>query len=300
MTEYDYSPAAYERYLATQNRIQNWVSKQPVQASQYANPFTPATPSEAPSACADADPLRAAPARAHQPQLQPLRIPVAERRTPSRESPQRSTSRYSSNASLAPRSAPPQPSMPPPVDPRQFGYPGGAVVPERLRPRPARSRTLSYNPPAPSFAPVIRRPLPPPPAPIPVPQPVLGVPSPIHAIPPPVQGHSVVQRSYPYRYDYARKEIVLPPPRPGDTYIVIPPNGGPIQMVRHDGPRTHSRSTSRSSAVAMRSQPKAVPLFKKILSSISPPTVYPARGDLSRNVNVPPPKKLRRHSTSHI
>ncbi|KZT04557.1 uncharacterized protein LAESUDRAFT_301160 [Laetiporus sulphureus 93-53] len=38
--------------------------------------------------------------------------------------------------------------MPPPVDPRHFGYPGGAVVPERLRPRPARSRTLSYNPPA--------------------------------------------------------------------------------------------------------------------------------------------------------
>jgi cell division septation protein DedD len=27
MTEYDYSPQAYERYLATQNRIANWVDK---------------------------------------------------------------------------------------------------------------------------------------------------------------------------------------------------------------------------------------------------------------------------------
>ncbi|KAH7907303.1 hypothetical protein BJ138DRAFT_1070454 [Hygrophoropsis aurantiaca] len=39
MTEYDYSPAAYERYLATQTRVSNWVSRTTEQAHQYSNPF---------------------------------------------------------------------------------------------------------------------------------------------------------------------------------------------------------------------------------------------------------------------
>lgn len=38
MTEYDYSPQAYERYLATQNRIANWVDK----TEQHRGEFQPA------------------------------------------------------------------------------------------------------------------------------------------------------------------------------------------------------------------------------------------------------------------
>ncbi|KAF9009416.1 hypothetical protein BDQ17DRAFT_1322987 [Cyathus striatus] len=42
MTEYDYSPEAYERYLATQNRIARWVDN--TLQHNPRNPFTPATP----------------------------------------------------------------------------------------------------------------------------------------------------------------------------------------------------------------------------------------------------------------
>lgn len=41
MTEYDYSPAAYERFLSTQNRVSNWVSHTKAHERQYSNPFVP-------------------------------------------------------------------------------------------------------------------------------------------------------------------------------------------------------------------------------------------------------------------
>ncbi|EDR10951.1 uncharacterized protein LACBIDRAFT_293446 [Laccaria bicolor S238N-H82] len=46
MTEYDYSPEAYERYLATQNRIARWVDG--TLSVNPRNPFTPATPAGQP------------------------------------------------------------------------------------------------------------------------------------------------------------------------------------------------------------------------------------------------------------
>ena len=39
MTEYDYSPAAYERYIAQQTRVSNWVNDTVQQSHAYANPF---------------------------------------------------------------------------------------------------------------------------------------------------------------------------------------------------------------------------------------------------------------------
>ncbi|KIJ68038.1 hypothetical protein HYDPIDRAFT_107633 [Hydnomerulius pinastri MD-312] len=39
MTEYDYSPAAYERYIAQQTRVSNWVDHTTQQAHAYSNPF---------------------------------------------------------------------------------------------------------------------------------------------------------------------------------------------------------------------------------------------------------------------
>lgn len=39
MTEYDYSPAAWENHLAQQARVSNWVSQTTAQAHSYSNPF---------------------------------------------------------------------------------------------------------------------------------------------------------------------------------------------------------------------------------------------------------------------
>ncbi|KAF8232091.1 hypothetical protein L208DRAFT_1397962, partial [Tricholoma matsutake] len=44
MTEYDYSPEAYEAYLATQAKISRWVDKTNRLYPYLGNPFTPATP----------------------------------------------------------------------------------------------------------------------------------------------------------------------------------------------------------------------------------------------------------------
>jgi hypothetical protein len=41
MTEYDYSPAAYEKYISTQVRVSNWVSSQSDHTQSYGNPFMP-------------------------------------------------------------------------------------------------------------------------------------------------------------------------------------------------------------------------------------------------------------------
>lgn len=43
MTEYDYSPAAYERYIKTQSRVSNWVASQSDHTQSYRNPFVPST-----------------------------------------------------------------------------------------------------------------------------------------------------------------------------------------------------------------------------------------------------------------
>ncbi|KDR84929.1 hypothetical protein GALMADRAFT_300678 [Galerina marginata CBS 339.88] len=41
MTEYDYSPEGYERFLATQNRIANWVDQTEQSRPQFEHPFQP-------------------------------------------------------------------------------------------------------------------------------------------------------------------------------------------------------------------------------------------------------------------
>ena len=45
MTEYDFSPAAYERFIKTQERVSNWVNESSGQSEHFVNPFkpTPAT-----------------------------------------------------------------------------------------------------------------------------------------------------------------------------------------------------------------------------------------------------------------
>jgi hypothetical protein len=43
MTEYDYSPAAYEKYISTQHRVSDWVSSQSDHTQSYGNPFMPSS-----------------------------------------------------------------------------------------------------------------------------------------------------------------------------------------------------------------------------------------------------------------
>ena len=49
MTEYDYSPEAYEKYIENQSRVSNWVSDQSGRYNQYSNPFAVRTSSVLPS-----------------------------------------------------------------------------------------------------------------------------------------------------------------------------------------------------------------------------------------------------------
>lgn len=44
MTEYDYSPAAYERHMEKLARVEHWVTKQRDCAPAYSNPFVPRQP----------------------------------------------------------------------------------------------------------------------------------------------------------------------------------------------------------------------------------------------------------------
>ena len=150
MTEYDYSPEAYERYLSTQNRVSNWVHDQAVYSRQYQNAFVPRSVSTPPSE----DTYR--PSSSH---------------------------RESSSHHTSSHQAPGQP------DPRRIyaSPPHDVYAPSR------QAVPISYIPPN---------------------------------APP-----NATHKMYNYTYDPRTREVVLPPPRPGETYVIIPPNGKRIEIV---------------------------------------------------------------------
>ncbi|EED84577.1 predicted protein [Postia placenta Mad-698-R] len=233
MTEYDFSPEAYEKYMATQTRVSNWVSDQVSRGPRYADPHVP--PSNPPSVVPS---TRSRPARSKtQPQLQPLHIP--ESRSPPRTSPPKSSS-----GSRRSHTSPP----PPLPQPQKARY----VSPsrdDRPRPAPARSRTLpmahAQHPAHEASASRPHHAAPPPPQPIPYPPPITFPPAPMPNLPPAPPGHSAVYRAYPY--DGSGRQIVLPPPRPGQTYVIVPPHRGAVQVVvtRRRCPLTHGLPLSR-------------------------------------------------------
>jgi hypothetical protein len=132
MTEYDYSPEAYERYMATQTRISNWVNS----VSQSMQ-----TPS--PSSRHSSD--------YHHSRSRPIYAP----QQPHFQSQPRSNS-LSRSQSRGHHQYHQEPSRP-----RSHSYSNSRPQASRFYSQPNHSRTYSYalN-------------LPPPPAPIPVPQPV--------------------------------------------------------------------------------------------------------------------------------
>lgn len=157
MTEYDYSPEAYERHLANQNRVSNWVSDQASRKHQYSNPFTPP----------------------------PLSIPPSQPgpRSASYQSP--SSSRQSSPA----RDYRQDPRRPPvPLEPYRPPHAGHAPVPPPRREQP-RSVSMSYTP---------------------------------TSLPP-----GATYRTY----DASSREVVIPAPRKGETYVIIPPKNGRVEIV---------------------------------------------------------------------
>ncbi|PCH35151.1 hypothetical protein WOLCODRAFT_139769 [Wolfiporia cocos MD-104 SS10] len=291
MTEYDFSPEAYEKHLATQTRVMNWVSDQASHAPHYKDPIR----------------VPHSPRRVPPPPLERLRIPEPE---PARSSPLRSSPLRSSPPKSATQRPPPAPqpiAVPPPgpapspsVVRRATGaVPSAVANPPRPRPLASRSRTLPH-----AHA-----------LPVPVPVPATPVAPHPHALPAAPPGHAAVYRQY--QYDPMRKEIILPPPRRGETYVIVPPHRGPIEVIPGDGGYLHSRahshshphsqiSRSESYSSSSRSPTKrsGTPLFKRIFASISPTAsrgASAARGGppLPRS-HPPPPRRLRRHPTSQF
>ncbi|TFY62968.1 hypothetical protein EVJ58_g3520 [Rhodofomes roseus] len=206
MTEYDYSPEAYERYHAKMSKIQDWAQSVPTH-TRLANPFTTAThaPARPQSIVSSVGPSPSV--RGQQRiQLRPLHIP--DNHTRREPSPHQSSHRRGHTvAAVVP--PPPVPlGIPPSVDYRQYIQP----QPQRPRPHPARSSTAPPNQP--------------------VPFPSGAGPSRQHARAtyPSDRTHQVQQGStYRLAYEPGREYVLQP--RPGQAYMIVPPNGGRVQIL---------------------------------------------------------------------
>ncbi|KAI0718133.1 hypothetical protein C8Q72DRAFT_865631 [Fomitopsis betulina] len=279
MTEYDYSPEAYERYHAKMSKIHDWAQSVPTH-TRLANPFTATThvPSHVPSVGSSVGPSPSVRATQHPP-LRPLHIPDTRDRSPPRSSPHRSSSHRRGHSLAAP--PPPVPlGIPPSVDYRKYVQP----QPQRARPHPPRSSTVPPNPtvPFPSGAAPSRQ---------------------MHARAtyPMDRTHQVHVGYAPgntYRVAYEPgREYVLPAPPLGQSYVIVPPNRGRVQVV-HD-PKTQVVSYTQPGSrgtVSSGNSPTKKPLLKRFLASISP-NASSTRGPPR---NGQPPRRLRRHSTSHF
>lgn len=185
MTEYDYSPEAYERYLATQNRVSNWVNEQTAYSRQYKSAVVPRSVSTP---------------------------PVKDDYRPS-SSRRESSSHHSSTHSSYYR-----------PDHRRIDASHDAYGPSR------QVVPISYIP---SDAPP-----------------------------------NAVHKMYNYTYDPRTREVVLPPPRPGETYVIIPPNGKRIEIVTDSETSVHTPSSRDSSRSPTK---KDQPLLRRLFSGMSPP-----------------------------
>jgi hypothetical protein len=234
MTEYDYSPAAYERYLHTQNRVSNWVSQTKAHERQYSNPFVPSA------------------------------FNGIEEESPR---PQRSKSSGSTSSSATVTVRPPQRSKT--LDSKDFKLATDTTArPSRSRsfsssqdtrsksrsPRSqysnTHSRSHSYShqqqPPYRSYS----TPRPP-------------MPDPIRSYSTPPSGRVVYKT---YGADGRGGPVRLPPPRAGETYVIIPPSRH-VELLSQKGsvpypnsPRGHAQHGGVYGAKE--------PLLKRILGSI--------------------------------
>ncbi|KAH9012563.1 hypothetical protein EDB84DRAFT_1569119 [Lactarius hengduanensis] len=240
MTEYDYSPEAYERYMATQTRISNWIDT----VSQSIQ--TPSPPSRQPY---DHYPHP----HPHPHQYQRHSRPTYSQHYP-QQYPQQHTHSNShsqthsrSNSLSRTHSRTRHQHYQDPPRPRSYSQTGSRpqAVHSQSAPPPVpppphlHSRTYSYA--------MNQPPLPPPPAPIPVPQPTsYPHPAPRRSRTLPPQSQNVVYHTY-------------ETPRGGPTYVIVPPviGGGPHgQHLRMQSPVTQNK--------------RAQPLLKRLFTSFGP------------------------------
>ncbi|KAG0707039.1 hypothetical protein DFH29DRAFT_73360 [Suillus ampliporus] len=201
MTEYDYSPAAWERYAAQQARVSNWVSQTSTQAHSYSNPFalSPTMRDRTFYDEPDRRRQRPVPSRSMSRNLPPARQEEPYRHTSSRPSHPRSRSNpqsvdiwsypHSSRTTLhtASRSRTSSPHNPP-----SRSHNVQVIYPPTAAPTHQHHRTQPY------------------PYPQKQPQPVRQHTSPSYYYP--EQSHGSHQRT-----------VYRPPPRPGQSYHI--PNG---------------------------------------------------------------------------
>lgn len=96
MTEYDYSPQAYERYLATQNRIANWVDKTEQHRAEFqsANAGPQDLTRSGPGPSSHSRSKRSSPPRHHLGPSQPKQLVIHPPASPSSESDSSSSDGY--------------------------------------------------------------------------------------------------------------------------------------------------------------------------------------------------------------
>ena len=175
MTEYDYSPEAYEKYIANQTRVSNWVTDQSGRYHQYQNPFTGRSTSVPPPQASHHSSRRGD--RSHN--SSSSTSPVRER--PSRPEPHRSFTapiesgyRSSSQGSRSHHGS---------------TSPTSRTSPTSYVSHSSFSSSNNHDP------------------------------------------YKSKARYQQYHYDASSKEIVLPRPRNGETYVIYPPHGRELLVV---------------------------------------------------------------------
>lgn len=202
MTEYDYSPAAYERYIANQTRVSKWVDGQAAHASQYSSPFVP--PSSSSSSSSRDSPL-------HDNER------YSRHRDHDRERPS-SSSRHSDSSSSRPQQVRRSSTNPPQIYKPSTHDHSSSHSRSRSNSH-AHSSSHSHSHHSSRNREVV----------IPL------SPTRSHAYEayPYHHSSSTSQQTYKtYTIDPANtREIVLPPPKRGETYVIIPPAGQRIEVV---------------------------------------------------------------------
>lgn len=190
MTEYDYSPAAYNRYIESQSRVGRWVDNANEHAREYVNPFVPSNADPA-----EKSDFYASSSSSHR----RSKSAAVKQSTPrSLEVPEQHRVRDYSHRSSSSRDHHHRPS-----NTRSSSSSSSSSATYTARPYSSRSYTLPQHPPA-------------------------------HGVRAPLQ--PTRSRTMPHGYHYEQgNEIMLPPMRPGQTYVIIPPHGKPVNVVSTDG-----------------------------------------------------------------
>ena len=228
MTEYDYSPAAYEKYISTQLRVSNWVSSQSDHTQSYRNPFMPSAylpPKRLPEEQSSRRPVKSPPRSRSSTTSAPSSTSTT---TPTKST--RQPHVRSRDARPEPRHTPTR-SMTMPAHPQAMLYPVGPGQ-TLLLPTPSRDRHDRHD----KHRSPSRR-------------------SSSNKSPSKSSHHSSrYDRSHHHRSsstsrayttdrdasgrrvihlepDSRNKVVHLPPPQLGEQYVIIPPPGGKVELV---------------------------------------------------------------------